>query len=157
MLEVAQGGPDADLVDAVQEDDVAGFGLLDLHAREALEHQYLVDLGLERRRVRPVHDQHFLRGAQAAASDAASLSNRSKVWLTTQSGRAPGRSTLFTTTIGFRPCASALRRTNRVCGIGPSTASISSSTPSTMDSTRSTSPPKSACPGVSTMLMCVPW
>ncbi len=38
MLEVAQGGTDADLVDAVQEDDVARFGLLDLHAREALEH-----------------------------------------------------------------------------------------------------------------------
>src|SRR5439155_114767 len=30
------------------------------------------------------------------------------------------------------------------------------STLSTIDSTRSTSPPKSACPGVSTMLMCVP-
>ena len=43
--------------------------------------------------------------------------------------------------------------TKRVCGIGPSTASTSSSTPSTMLSTRSTSPPKSAWPGVSTMLM----
>jgi environmental stress-induced protein Ves len=32
-------------------------------------------------------------------------------------------------------------------------ASTSSSTESTIDSTRSTSPPKSACPGVSTMLM----
>jgi hypothetical protein len=63
---------------------------------------------------------------------------------------------LFTTTMGFRPCASALRVTKRVCGIGPSTASTSSSTPSTIDSTRSTSPPKSAWPGVSTMLMCTP-
>jgi hypothetical protein len=64
---------------------------------------------------------------------------------------------LFTTTIGFNPRASALRVTKRVCGMGPSTASTSSSTPSTIDRTRSTSPPKSACPGVSTMLMCVPW
>jgi hypothetical protein len=46
--------------------------------------------------------------------------------------------------------------TKRVCGIGPSTASTSSSTPSTMPSTRSTSPPKSAWPGVSTMLMARP-
>jgi hypothetical protein len=52
--------------------------------------------------------------------------------------------------------ASAFFVTKRVCGIGPSCASISSTTPSTIDSARSTSPPKSACPGVSTMLMCVP-
>src|ERR1700722_2257935 len=58
--------------------------------------------------------------------------------------------------MALSPGASALRVTNRVCGIGPSTASTSSSTPSTIDSTRSTSPPKSACPGVSTMLMRVP-
>ena len=82
---------------------------------------------------------------------------RSKVWFTTQSGRALSRSILFTTTMGFRPRASALRVTNRVCGIGPSTASTSSTTPSTIESTRSTSPPKSAWPGVSTMLMCTPW
>ena len=36
---------------------------------------------------------------------------------------------------------------------GPSKASTTSSTESTMDITRSTSPPKSACPGVSTMLI----
>ena len=59
--------------------------------------------------------------------------------------------------MGFRPSASAFLVTKRVCGIGPSTASTSSSTPSTIDSTRSTSPPKSAWPGVSTMLMCVPF
>jgi len=58
--------------------------------------------------------------------------------------------------MAFRPCARALRVTKRVCGIGPSTASTSRSTPSTIDSTRSTSPPKSAWPGVSTMLMRVP-
>jgi hypothetical protein len=60
---------------------------------------------------------------------------------------------LLTTTIGCRPCCSAFIVTNRVCGIGPSTASTSNSTPSTMPRTRSTSPPKSAWPGVSTMLM----
>ena len=57
--------------------------------------------------------------------------------------------------MGFRPRASAFFVTNRVCGIGPSWASMSSTTPSTIDSARSTSPPKSAWPGVSTMLMCV--
>ncbi len=51
-------------------------------------------------------------------------------------------------------CASrALRKTKRVCGSGPSAASTSSITPSTIFSTRSTSPPKSAWPGVSTMLI----
>ena len=48
---------------------------------------------------------------------------------------------------GLEALASAFRVTKRVCGIGPSTASTRSSTPSTIDSTRSTSPPKSACPG----------
>ena len=60
------------------------------------------------------------------------------------------------TTIGVRPSASALRSTKRVCGIGPSNASTTSSTPSTMRRMRSTSPPKSAWPGVSTMLIFVP-
>ncbi len=41
--------------------------------------------------------------------------------------------------------------------MGPSEASTSSSTPSTMVSARSTSPPKSACPGVSTRLILVPF
>jgi hypothetical protein len=58
--------------------------------------------------------------------------------------------------MGFKPRASAFLVTKRVWGMGPSCASISSTTPSTMDKARSTSPPKSACPGVSTMLMCVP-
>ncbi len=48
---------------------------------------------------------------------------------------------------------SVLCVTKRVCGIGPSKASTTKSTESTIESTRSTSPPKSACPGVSTMLM----
>src|SRR5690606_1915238 len=83
-------------------------------------------------------------------------SNRSQTCSTTHSGRAPGRSTLLITTIGLKPIANAFWVTKRVCGIGPSMASTSSSTESTIDSTRSTSPPKSACPGVSTMLMRLP-
>src|SRR4051812_803391 len=70
--------------------------------------------------------------------------------------RASGRSTLLTTRITGRRDSSALRSTNRVCGSGPSLASTSSSTPSTIVSPRSTSPPKSACPGVSTMLSFTP-
>src|ERR687895_607362 len=66
--------------------------------------------------------------------------------------RASGRSTLFTHRITGRPDSSALRRTKRVCGSGPSEASTSSITPSTIVSPRSTSPPKSAWPGVSTRL-----
>jgi hypothetical protein len=57
-----------------------------------------------------------------------------------------GRSTLLTTsTIGSR-ASSALRSTKRVWGSGPSLASTSSSTPSTIVMPRSTSPPKSAWP-----------
>jgi hypothetical protein len=60
---------------------------------------------------------------------------------------------LLITTTGGSPRSNALRSTNRVCGSGPSAASTRSTTPSTIDSTRSTSPPKSAWPGVSTMLI----
>src|SRR5262245_51412282 len=67
--------------------------------------------------------------------------------------RASGRSTLFTTRITGSFASSAFRSTKRVCGSGPSLASTSSSTPSTIVRPRSTSPPKSACPGVSTMLI----
>ena len=67
--------------------------------------------------------------------------------------RASGRSILFTMSMTGSFDSSALRSTKRVCGSGPSLASTSSSTPSTMVSARSTSPPKSAWPGVSTMLI----
>ncbi len=66
------------------------------------------------------------------------------------------RSILLMTTMGLRPSSMALRSTKRVWGIGPSTASTSSRQPSTMPSTRSTSPPKSVWPGVSTMLILTP-
>jgi hypothetical protein len=62
-------------------------------------------------------------------------------------------SILLMATIGLRPIFSALPTTNLVCGIGPSAASTSTMAPSTMLRMRSTSPPKSAWPGVSTMLM----
>ncbi len=66
--------------------------------------------------------------------------------------RASGRSTLFTTNTTGSLASSALRSTKRVWGRGPSEASTSSITPSTIVSPRSTSPPKSAWPGVSTRL-----
>jgi hypothetical protein len=75
--------------------------------------------------------------------------------LTTSAGRASLRSTLLITRTTGSFSSSALRSTNRVCGSGPSEASTSSSTPSTIVSARSTSPPKSAWPGVSTMLIFV--
>jgi hypothetical protein len=66
------------------------------------------------------------------------------------------RSTLLTTRITGSLPSSALRSTKRVCGSGPSDASTSSSTPSTIVSPRSTSPPKSAWPGVSMMFSLTP-
>ncbi|CCY72220.1 putative uncharacterized protein ORF-c10_003 [Clostridium sp. CAG:921] len=82
--------------------------------------------------------------------------NNSNISSTTSFGLAPGLSILFTTTIGTKFKAKALLKTNLVCGIGPSKASTSNITPSTILSTRSTSPPKSACPGVSTILIFIP-
>ena len=64
-----------------------------------------------------------------------------------------GRSILLTTTMTLCPSSSAFWRTKRVWGMGPSAASTSSSTPSTIFKIRSTSPEKSACPGVSTILI----
>ena len=104
----------------------------------------------------PLIPEAYTTGKSSCSSVAPSLSNRSNAALTTLSGLAPGLSTLFTTTMGLRPRASAFLVTKRVWGIGPSCASISSNTLSTILSARSTSPPKSACPGVSTMLMWVP-
>ena len=104
----------------------------------------------------PLMPEAYTTGKSNCSSVAPSLSNKSKAALTTLSGLAPGLSTLFTTTMGLRPRARAFLVTKRVWGIGPSCASISSSTLSTMLNARSTSPPKSAWPGVSTMLMWVP-
>src|SRR3712207_8643863 len=61
--------------------------------------------------------------------------------------RASERSVLLTTRMTGICLASALRSTKRVWGSGPSEESTSSTTPSTIDRPRSTSPPKSAWPG----------
>jgi hypothetical protein len=95
----------------------------------------------------------YTTGASSCASSAPSSMNSDSTSSCTRIGSAPGRSILLITTIGVRPNASALPSTKRVCGIGPSNASTTRSTPSTMRRMRSTSPPKSAWPGVSTMLI----
>ena len=106
--------------------------------------------------VQPLMPEAYTTGNSNCSSVAPKLANRSKASLITWVGLEPGLSTLLTTTMGFRPKAKAFLVTKRVCGMGPSCASINSTTPSTMDKARSTSPPKSAWPGVSTMLMWVP-
>ena len=75
---------------------------------------------------------------------------------TTSSGLAFGLSSLFTQTITGRSKSRAFMRTNLVCGITPSKASTTKTTPFTILSTRSTSPPKSAWPGVSMILIFTP-
>ncbi len=67
--------------------------------------------------------------------------------------RESGRSVLLMQRMTGSLAVSALRSTKRVCGSGPSEASTSSTTASTIDRPRSTSPPKSAWPGVSMMLI----
>ena len=67
--------------------------------------------------------------------------------------RWSGRSILLTTTMTRWPSSRALDSTKRVWGMGPSAASTSRMTPLTIFRMRSTSPPKSAWPGVSTMLI----
>ena len=91
-------------------------------------------------------------GKSSCSSVASRAANRSNTSLTTSVGRASGLSTLLTQTMGFSPIFSALPRTNLVCGIGPSAASTRMIAPSTIERMRSTSPPKSAWPGVSTIL-----
>ena len=61
------------------------------------------------------------------------------------------------TTIGNKFCFNAFAKTNFVWGIGPSEASTNKITPSAMPKTLSTSPPKSACPGVSIIFSVIPF
>ena len=65
------------------------------------------------------------------SSASRSRKSSSTSW-TTSSTRASGRSTLLTTRTTGRRASSAFRSTNRVWGSGPSEASTSSSTPSTI-------------------------
>ncbi|MNX90468.1 hypothetical protein D3C86_1225210 [compost metagenome] len=92
-------------------------------------------------------------GKSSCSSVAPMAANRSKVSLWTRSGSAWARSTLLMQRMGRRPIFSALVSTNLVWGMTPSSASTRMTQPSTMPRMRSTSPPKSAWPGVSMMLM----
>ena len=96
-----------------------------------------------------------MNGKSIKSSLSVSSVKRSKTLSSAVSGSAAGLSILLITTIIFKPNSSALDRTNLVCGIGPSAASTIKRAPSTIPNTRSTSPPKSACPGVSTTLILV--
>ena len=92
-------------------------------------------------------------GKSSCSSLASRFAKRSNTSFTTSLWRSSGRSILLMQTMGRRPILSAFCSTNLVCGIGPSAASTRRTAPSTMLRMRSTSPPKSAWPGVSTMLM----
>ena len=94
-------------------------------------------------------------GLSRTLSFAPSSMNRSKTSSTTSSGLAPGLSILFIQTTTSRSSSKAFFKTNLVCGIGPSKASTKRTTPFTILRTRSTSPPKSACPGVSIIFIFV--
>ena len=104
----------------------------------------------------PFLAEAYTTGKSNCSSLAFNSINNSKTWSTTFSGLAPGLSILFIITIGFRFNAKDFFKTSLVCGIGPSKASTKSNTPSTIFKTRSTSPPKSACPGVSTIFIFTP-
>ena len=95
-------------------------------------------------------------GASSCLSDASRSIISSKTSSITFSGRASGRSILLMQTMTSRSKSSALRSTNFVCGMVPSNASTKRITPFTIFRTRSTSPPKSAWPGVSTILIFTP-
>ena len=70
-------------------------------------------------------------------------------------GLAAFLSILFKTTMGLWPISSDFFKTKRVWGIGPSWASTTKRTQSIERRMRSTSEPKSACPGVSTKFIFV--
>ena len=103
----------------------------------------------------PFFAEAKMKGESSCVSLAFKSMNNSKTSSSTSVGLASGRSILFTHTTTGRSNSNALRRTNLVCGIGPSNASTTRMTPFTIFSTRSTSPPKSAWPGVSMMLIFV--
>ena len=97
-------------------------------------------------------------GYSSWSSFASKLQNKSKISFSTSSTRAVCLSTLLITTRGLSPLCKAFWRTNFVYGIGPSVAHTTKHTPSTIDIIRSTSPPKSWWPGVSTILsLWSPW
>ena len=101
---------------------------------------------------RPAFADAYTTGNSICSSFASRSKKSSYASSTTSAIRESGRSTLLMSKITGRFFSSALRNTKRVCGNGPSDASTSKITPSTISSPRSTSPPKSAWPGVSIML-----
>ena len=104
---------------------------------------------------RPALADAYTTGNSICSSVASRSKNNSYASSTTSAIRESGRSTLLINKITGKFFSSALRKTKRVCGNGPSDASTSKITPSTISSPRSTSPPKSAWPGVSIMLTIV--
>ena len=80
VLRVAQSHADVDLLDAGDQDDVAGQRLLGWHAFEAVELEHLPDLGAAAALVAIHHGQRLV-GADAAALDAtdADLANVGRV------------------------------------------------------------------------------
>ena len=94
-------------------------------------------------------------GESSCSSVASRSISSSSTSSTTSWMRWSGRSILLTTTMTRWPSSRARLSTKRVWGMGPSAASTSRRTPLTIFKIRSTSPPKSAWPGVSTMLILV--
>ena len=103
--------------------------------------------------IQPLRPDPYRMGKSSCSSVASRFAKRSKISFKTSRWRSSGRSILLMATMGRRPRFRAFETTNLVCGSGPSDASTRTITPSTMFKMRSTSPPKSAWPGVSTMLM----
>ena len=97
----------------------------------------------------------YMKGRSNCSSDASKSIRSSNTSSITSSGLASGLSILLTQQITGRSSSNAFIRTNLVCGIAPSNASTTRITPFTILRTRSTSPPKSAWPGVSMILIFV--
>ena len=109
----------------------------------------------ESREAIPAFAEANTKGQSNCASSASSSKNSSSTSSTTSLGLASGRSILLIHTMTGSFSSSAFRSTNLVWGIAPSKASTTRITPFTIFRTRSTSPPKSAWPGVSIMLIFV--
>ncbi len=103
----------------------------------------------------PAFAEANTKGQSSCESSASSSRNSSKTSSTTSAARASGRSILLMHTMTGSLSSSAFRSTNFVWGMAPSKASTTRITPFTILRTRSTSPPKSACPGVSMILIFV--
>ena len=92
----------------------------------------------------PLLAEAYTNGLSNWSSVASKSINNSNTSSLTSKILASFLSILLITTITFKFNSSAFCNTKRVCGIGPSNASTTKSTPSTIFKTRSTSPPKSA-------------